>query len=42
MKRRISITGFAFVTLGTMLAMAADRGTPAEAKTMLEKAVAHY
>jgi cytochrome c len=43
MKRsRISITGFAFVTLGTMLAMAADRGTPAEAKTMLGKAVAHY
>ena len=32
----------ASITFGSFLLFAADRGTPAEAKAMLQKAVAHY
>jgi hypothetical protein len=41
-KNRALFASLALIVLTPLSALAADRGTPAEAKAMLEKAVAHY
>jgi len=41
-KNRALFASLALIALTPLSALAADRGTPAEAKAMLEKAVAHY
>jgi len=40
--RKLSLLLFIRIASGAILLLAADRGTPSEAKAMLEKAVAHY
>lgn len=43
MNRKAVCSAVVLMVIGvSMLALAAERGTPAEAKAMLEKAVAHY
>lgn len=42
MRKLTVLSLLVFTALGTAASFAADRGTPAEAKAMLQKAVAHY